>query len=68
MRAVWAGRAFVPFGEGDLDLTGVMNEVMASDFDGWLIVEQDTIPRKEDDPDQIVRDHRTNREALRTWL
>lgn len=68
MRAVWAGRAFVPFGEGDLDLNGIMNEVVASDFDGWLIVEQDTIPQIGDDPRQIARDHRTNREALKKWL
>lgn len=68
MRAVWAGRAFVPFGEGDLDLAGIMNEVVSSDFDGWLIVEQDTIPQIGDDPAQIARDHRTNREALKTWL
>ncbi|WP_308466051.1 sugar phosphate isomerase/epimerase family protein [Rathayibacter soli] len=68
MRAVWAGRAFVPFGEGDLDLNGIMNEVVASGFDGWLIVEQDTIPRIDDDPAQIVVDHGTNREALRKWL
>ncbi|QDZ16176.1 sugar phosphate isomerase/epimerase family protein [Humibacter ginsenosidimutans] len=68
MRAVWAGRAFVPFGEGDLDLDGIMNEVIADDFDGWLIVEQDTIPQLGDDPDQIARDHHTNREALKKWL
>jgi inosose dehydratase len=68
MRAVWAGRAFVPFGEGDLDLDGIMDEVVASDFDGWLIVEQDTIPQIGDDPGQIARDHITNREALKTWL
>jgi inosose dehydratase len=68
MRAVWAGRAFVPFGEGDLDLAGIMNDVVASGFDGWLVVEQDTIPAVGDDPDQIVRDHRTNREALTPWL
>jgi len=68
MRAVWAGRAFVPFGQGDLDLGGIMDEVVSSGFDGWLIVEQDTIPRVGDDPAQIAVDHRTNREALRTWL
>ena len=68
MRAVWAGRAFVPFGDGDLDLSGFMAEVMASDFDGWLVVEQDTIPRPGADPNQIRMDHRTNRQALREWL
>lgn len=68
MRAVWAGKAFVPFGEGDLDFTAFMDEVTSSDFSGWLIVEQDTIPRVDDDPDQIRIDHHTNREALRKWL
>lgn len=68
MHAVWAGRAFVPFGEGDLEFSEFMDAVIASAFDGWLIVEQDTIPRLDDDPNQIRVDHHTNREALRTWL
>ena len=68
MRDVWAGRAFVPFGEGDLDLDGFMGAVMSSDFDGWLVVEQDTIPQPGSDPNQIRVDHRTNRRVLREWL
>ncbi len=68
MRAVWTGRAFVPFGEGDLDLAGFMNQVVSSDFSGWLVVEQDTIPEPGSDPNQIRLDHRTNRQALREWL
>jgi inosose dehydratase len=68
MRDVWAGRAFVPFGDGDLDLDGFMDAVMASDFDGWLVIEQDTIPQPGADPNQIRVDHRTNRQALRKWL
>lgn len=68
MRAVWAGRAFVPFGDGDLDLAGFMDEVTASQFSGWLVVEQDTIPQAEDDSSRIQADHHTNREALKKWL
>lgn len=68
MRDVWAGHAFVPFGDGDLDLDGIMDDVVGSDFDGWLVVEQDTIPLPGDDPGVIARDHRTNREALTKWL
>lgn len=68
MRSVWAGRAFVPFGEGDLDLAGIMSEVRSSGYDGWLVVEQDTIPQPGADPNQIQADQRTNREVLRTWL
>jgi inosose dehydratase len=68
MRDVWAGRAFVPFGEGDLDLRGLMDSVLADGFDGWLVVEQDTIPQPGDDPAVIRIDHRKNREALKEWL
>lgn len=68
MRAVWAGRAFVPFGEGDLDLAAFMEAVLASSFAGWLVVEQDTIPQPGDDPGQIRIDHRVNRSALAAWL
>ncbi|MEO6944111.1 MAG: sugar phosphate isomerase/epimerase [Lacisediminihabitans sp.] len=68
MRDVWAGRAFVPFGEGDLDLSSFMNGVIASEFSGWLIVEQDTIPQPGDDQEHIRLDHRTNRQALKEWV
>lgn len=68
MRAVWAGKAFVPFGTGDLDLIAVMDAVMASGFAGWLVVEQDTIPQLGDDPAQTRLDHRTNRQVLKKWL
>ncbi|MHB1234777.1 MAG: sugar phosphate isomerase/epimerase family protein [Microbacteriaceae bacterium] len=64
MRAVWAGRAFVPFGEGDLDLAGFMDQVISTGYSGWLVVEQDTIPQPGEDPDRIRLDHHTNREAL----
>ncbi|WP_431277639.1 sugar phosphate isomerase/epimerase family protein [Leifsonia poae] len=68
MRDVWAGRAFVPFGEGDLDLSGLMTAVLADDYAGWLVVEQDTIPQPGDDPAVIRIDHRKNREVLKEWL
>lgn len=68
MRAVWAGRAFVPFGEGDLDLAAFMEAVLSTSFAGWLVVEQDTIPQAGDDPGQIRIDHRINRTALQAWL
>ena len=68
MRAVWAGKAFVPLGEGDLDITTFLDLVVDGGFAGWLVIEQDTIPAIGDDPGQIEADHRTNREALRPWL
>lgn len=68
MRAVWERRAFVELGAGDLDLEGFMDAVFASDFDGWLVVEQDVVPSPSDPPGKAVEDQRANREALRRWL
>ena len=68
MRAVWTGKAFVPLGAGDLDVSTFMTLVAESGYQGWLVIEQDTIPAVGDDPRQIEADHRTNREALRKWL
>lgn len=68
MREVWSSGAFVAFGAGNLDLDGFMTELIDSGYDGWVVVEQDTIPRPGDSIDRIIDDQRTNREALRTWL
>ena len=68
MRAVWTGKAFVPLGAGDLDVDTFMRLVTQSGYQGWLVIEQDTIPTVGDDPRLIEADHRTNREGLRKWL
>ncbi|MBT1002588.1 TIM barrel protein [Paenarthrobacter sp. DKR-5] len=68
MRAVWAGKAFVPLGEGDLDLETFMDELLAAGFDGWLVLEQDKIPAAGETIDSTDRDHAANREALRRWI
>lgn len=68
MREVWSSGAFVALGAGNLDLDGFMTELIDSGYDGWVVVEQDTIPRPGDSIDRIIDDQRTNREALRTWL
>jgi len=72
MAQVWAGGAFVAFGQGDVDLPGVMDLVAASGFDGWVIVEQDVL----NGPDVAIgrflqertADQRVNRDVLRPWL
>jgi inosose dehydratase len=33
---------FLPLGEGDLDLPGILGEIRAAGYDGWLMVELDT--------------------------
>ncbi|MDH2444888.1 TIM barrel protein [Amnibacterium sp. CER49] len=41
---VWASRAFVPVGDGDLDVGAIVDAVLADGFDGWLVIEQDVLP------------------------
>ncbi|WP_334171546.1 TIM barrel protein [Sinomonas sp.] len=68
LRDVWTRGAFVPFGFGDLDLAGFMGRLVASGYDGWLVVEQDRVPHPDDDPGIAERDHSINRDALRKWV
>ena len=68
MRKVWTDRAFVPLGEGDLDLEAVMAQILGSGYTGWLVVEQDVIPQAGDDPGRPQREQVHNREVLRRWL
>lgn len=68
MRDVWTGKAFVPLGSGDLDVDGFLALVLAGRYEGWVVIEQDTIPAAGDDPGRIEADHLANREALRKWF
>lgn len=68
MRSVWAGKAFVPLGDGDLDVAGFVEQVIGAGYAGWLVVEQDTIPSPEDPPDLPQSDQVRNREVLRRWF
>jgi len=68
MRAVWAGKAFVPLGDGDLDVPGFVEQVLAAGYDGWLVVEQDTIPSPDDPADRPQEEQVRIREVLRQWF
>lgn len=68
MRDVWTGNAFVPLGAGDLDMDGFLSLLTGSGYNGWVVIEQDTIPSQGDDPAQIEADHLANRQALRKWF
>ncbi|MCU1598238.1 MAG: barrel protein [Glaciihabitans sp.] len=68
MREVWAEGAFVALGKGDLDLDGFMSTLLAQEYSGWVVVEQDVIPRPGDPVDQAVTNQIINRKALSTWL
>lgn len=68
LRDVWEKRVFVSLGEGDLDVNGIVDDIVASGFDGWLVVEQDVVLFSDDDLDRAVLDQRSNRETLRKWF
>jgi inosose dehydratase len=68
MRAAWERGVFVPLGHGDFDLAGFMESLVATGFDGWVVVEQDVILGPGDTQDGPAADQRINREALRRWL
>jgi inosose dehydratase len=68
LRALWAGRAFVPLGEGDLDLDGFMAALLGSGYAGWLEIEQDTIPAPGQGPEVAGAEQARNRQTLRRWI
>jgi inosose dehydratase len=45
LEAVWRRGAFCELGAGDLDVEGFLAALRARDYSGWLVVEQDRIPR-----------------------
>ncbi|MDQ1543677.1 MAG: hypothetical protein QOK08_1315, partial [Actinomycetota bacterium] len=37
-------------------------------YSGWVVVEQDVIPKQTDPVDQAIKNQIINRKALSTWL
>lgn len=71
MPEVWSGGSFVAFGDGDLDLVSVLDAAHASNYDGWVVVEQDVLNAPDVDITDFTaartRDQKINRDALRPW-
>jgi inosose dehydratase len=65
MTDFWREGAFCPLGEGDLDLDGVLGALQDRQFSGWLVVEQDMLPRSDDPLERAARDQQRNRDYLR---
>jgi inosose dehydratase len=53
--AVAAGM-YVPLGAGDVDIAGIVKALEDSDFDGWYVMEQDTILDGEPDGEGPLAD------------
>ena len=62
--AIWSRDAFPALGQGDLDADGVLAALDAIGYGGWLVVEQDTLPRTKERFERAAADQRANREFL----
>lgn len=62
--AVRAGM-YTPLGDGDVDVAGIVSALRANGFDGWFVLEQDTILDGEPTGEGPVRDVRASMAYLR---
>jgi inosose dehydratase len=45
----WRNGVFCELGTGDADLEGFLSELAGTDYDGWVVVEQDRFPASAED-------------------
>ena len=64
MEEAWRRGVFVELGTGDVDLDAFFRALADSGYSGWLVVEQDRIPRPEEDVAEAVAAQRRNRRWL----
>jgi inosose dehydratase len=62
--AIWTREVFCALGEGDVDIDGVLNELVRLDFEGWMVVEQDIFPQTAERFAKAIADQQTNRQYL----
>jgi inosose dehydratase len=65
MAEAWRRGVFCELGAGDVDLGAFFDELAAVGYRGWLVVEQDRIPRADEDPADAVEAQARNRRWLR---
>jgi inosose dehydratase len=63
-QAVAAGM-YRPLGKGDIDIAAIVTSLEKSGYDGWYVMEQDTMLDAESDGDRAVLDVRASVEHLR---
>jgi inosose dehydratase len=63
--ALWEGDVFCPLGAGRGRVDEVLAALRAGGFDGWMIVEQDVLPRNPQAYRQASADQQQNRAFLR---
>ena len=62
--AIWSREVFPALGEGDLDVDGVLGALRVIGYSGWLVVEQDTLPKTRERFERAAADQRANRAFL----
>jgi len=60
----WRRGMFCELGAGDVDLPAFFDALRATGYDGWVVVEQDRIPR----PDEELRESAEAQIRNREWL
>src|SRR6516164_4927252 len=61
---IWTREAFCTLGHGDLDVDAVLDGLRGMSFGGWLVVEQDILPRSAERFARAAREQRLNRAFL----
>jgi inosose dehydratase len=61
---IWSREAFCQLGQGDLNVAEVLGGLRSTGFEGWLVVEQDILPRTAKRFAQAAQDQRDNRAFL----
>jgi inosose dehydratase len=64
MTEAWRRGVFCELGTGDVDLAAFLAELAAGGYEGWLVVEQDRIPRPREDPAEAGAAQARNRRWL----
>ena len=62
--AIWSREAFPVLGGGDLDVDAVLDGLRGMSFGGWLVVEQDILPRSAERFARAADEQRSNRAFL----
>jgi inosose dehydratase len=61
---IWSREAFCALGKGDLDVSEILDGLRTAGFQGWLVVEQDILPRTAERFARAAEDQRHNRGYL----
>jgi inosose dehydratase len=68
VRDIWERRVFVALGDGDLEVDRIVDSLVDSGYDGWIVVEQDVVLQDAADVARARADQVANRKRLRRWF